>query len=149
MVPSVRITLLQSCQKAEASSKDWLAAARNSSAVGRAKDVWWLKEQTSPAPAPISTHSDTVKCRPSLRRERALATEMGLYRVPKGLTQAWKPACRSFAPIWSAKQLPMTITRSSGVTVMRLAGNVTGVCSFMKAKITNSREKFITLWVIL
>ena len=72
------MTFPASCHLREASDSEALALSRNSRAVRRAKVVWWLKEQISPAPAPIGTHSLSPKGIPEDRRAMELQTETGL-----------------------------------------------------------------------
>ena len=111
-VPRVRITYVHARQRAASSFNRAFAFARNSSAVGRAKEVWCEKLHTRPAPAPISTQSSCVKGAALSSRATAAAMEAGLYRVPKGLRSTSKPASDRRAPISSAKQLPSTHTVS-------------------------------------
>ena len=77
-VPKVIITLPLSFHHAEAFCRVAFAPTRNSSAVGRAKEVWCHQEHIFPAPAPISTHSSMRNGTQWSRRAMEFATDTGL-----------------------------------------------------------------------
>ena len=72
------MTFAAAFQRSEASSRDALAKSRNSAVVRLAKEVWWLNEQTRPAPAPICTHSSLLNGMPEDSLAMELQTETGL-----------------------------------------------------------------------
>ena len=84
---------------------------------------------------PISTTSSAAKGTPEASRAAALPMDTGLYSVPNGLHSTSNPAAASLPPISSAKQLPTTAIRSLYEMDTGAGSSVTGVWSFMEAKI--------------
>ena len=68
--------------------------------------------------------------------------DAGLYRVPKGLTHTSNPKLWSRLPILSVKQLPSIMVLSLYEMPNLHFSSATGVCSFIRAKLSKNSKLF-------